>query len=237
VGFLNGLSGRGRVGISACVGVVRAVVFVTAGLVVSGCDVRPLRSGELFGVRDAAVEAPAPDVSDAPDASTDVFDATTTDATDMTDTTDTTDATATTDAAPPDGAASACGAPCASDQFCDALSAKCAPRTGPGILSGVVTDKCNGTPLNAIVGIAGEHQCSFQGKGSFYFPNLPLARLKLAAGKAGYELFSTTVDIVPGGVVRDVVLTRTGAAVGSDGCDVPRPTEETCVCTASTCLP
>jgi hypothetical protein len=211
VGFLSGsgLSGRARAGISACVGITRALAFVAAGLVATGCDVRPLSGNELFGAPDAQ----APEASAA------------------------TDATETSDAIPPDGATSACGAPCATDQFCDTLTAKCAARTGPGILSGVVTDRCNGAPMNAIVGIAGEHQCSFQGKGSFYFSNLPLAKLKLAVGKAGYDLFSTTIDVVPGGVVRDVVLTRTGAAPGSDGCGVPRPTDETCVCAASTCLP
>jgi hypothetical protein len=107
--------------------------------------------------------------------------------------------------------------------------------SGPGMLSGVVIDMCDSMPLDALVGIAGHHMCSFQGKGSYFFSNLPLGMLELAVSKTGYDLYDVAVDVVPGGVVHQVALVRTGG--GADGCGVPRPTQVACTCQAPTCLP
>ena len=78
------------------------------------------------------------------------------------------------------------------------------------MLSGVVVDACSGTGLDARIGIAGRRLCSAADKGSYFFSALPLGRLKLAAVKDGYELYGATVEIVPGGVIHDIVLVRAG---------------------------
>jgi len=129
------------------------------------------------------------------------------------------------------GDASVCPASCPADQFCDELTGRCVPSSGSGMLSGVVTDACSGVGIAALVGIAGQHVCSYQTKGSYYANALPLGTLKLAAAKTGYELYGDTVDIVTGGVVHDIRLMRVG------GCDAPAPADNICTCTASSCMP
>jgi hypothetical protein len=129
-----------------------------------------------------------------------------------------------------DGAQPPCGQPCKDDEFCDELTGRCAPRTGVGMLSGMVVDPCSGVGLDARIGIAGQRQCSAVGKGSFFFTGLPLGRLKLAATKDGYELYGATVDVVPGGVVHDIRLARTG------GCE-STPSVVACTCTEPSCDP
>ena len=42
----------------------------------------------------------------------------------------------------PDGPPSGCAQPCSPDQFCDELTNQCAPRIGTGMLSGIVVDAC-----------------------------------------------------------------------------------------------
>jgi hypothetical protein len=191
----------------------------------AACDVRPLRSGELYAT--APVDGGGRDVVP-PDAG--AFEASTEGSPEAS-----TDASI--DAASDvwsDADGSLCG-PCAADQFCDELARACKPHSGTGMLSGVVIDKCGGIPLDALVGLAGHHVCSFPGKGSYFFTGLPLGKLELAVAKTGYDLYKVTVDIATGGVVYDVTLVRTGA--GADGCGVPRPTEVACTCQAPTCLP
>jgi hypothetical protein len=222
VGVLGRLSGVGRAGISMGVRSLFAAGLVA--VLLPACDVRPLRGDELFGAPDASVDATV-DVAVGPDVSVDA----------------TVDIAVGPDVgadASADGsdAVGACGMPCASDQLCDELTGTCVARTGPGILSGVVFDKCGAMPLGALVGIAGRQQCSFQGKGAYFFNDLPLGKLTLAAALAGYDATSTTIEIVPGGVRQDLTLTRTGAAPGGDGCDVARP-QTVCTCTAPTCSP
>jgi hypothetical protein len=129
-----------------------------------------------------------------------------------------------------DGLSSPCPQTCASDQFCDELTNHCVPRAGTGMLSGSVLDPCSGQGVDARIGIAGRHQCSAVGKGSYFLAGLPLGRLKLAALKDGYELYGDTVEIVPGGVVRDIRMVRTG------GCGSTPPVSR-CACTEPSCDP
>ncbi len=130
----------------------------------------------------------------------------------------------------PDASPSGCAQACNPEQYCDELTNRCAPRVGTGMLSGSVGDPCISDGVDALVGIAGQHRCSYVSKGSYFFTNLPLGRLKLAAAKEGYELYGATVEIVPGGVIHDIKLVRTG------GCTAPRPTVA-CTCTDSSCNP
>jgi hypothetical protein len=133
------------------------------------------------------------------------------------------------DAGPGDAPDAGCPQTCAADQFCDELTGRCAPRAGSGMLSGVVTDACSGAALSALLGIAGQHSCSYFGKGSYFFSGLPVGMLKLAAAKEGYELYGVTVEIRAGGVIRDVAMTRIG------GCAAPAPPDNPCTCTTSSC--
>jgi hypothetical protein len=122
------------------------------------------------------------------------------------------DATQATDAAPAD-AGPAAG---------DAAEADAAADAGTGMLSGVVVDACTGRPLGAKVGIADRKQCSDTGKGYYFFPSLPVGTLRLAAMKDGYDLFSGTVEVAPGGAVQDIHLTR--------DCSLPPPADVACTC-------
>ena len=130
----------------------------------------------------------------------------------------------------PDGPPSGCAQPCNPDQFCDELTNQCAPRIGTGMLSGIVVDACSRAGLDARIGIAGRRLCSAADKGSYFLSALPLGRLKLAAVKDGYELYSATVEIVAGGAIHDIVLVRAG------GCQSPPPVSR-CTCTDATCTP
>ena len=99
------------------------------------------------------------------------------------------------------------------------------------MLSGVVTDACSGMGVSALVGIAGQHVCSYQTKGSYFVTGVPLGMLKLAAAKTGYELYGDNVEIVAGGVVHDIQLMRIG------GCAAAVPADNACACTSSSCTP
>lgn len=129
-----------------------------------------------------------------------------------------------------DASAADCGQSCGAEQFCDELTNRCLPRTGTGMLSGIVTDTCTTVGQDARVAIAGHRQCSAALKGSYFFSGLPLGRLKLAAVKDGYELYGATVELVPGGVVHDIKLVPLG------GCQSPAPTTR-CTCTEPSCTP
>jgi hypothetical protein len=179
-----------------------------------GCDLQSLRGSQLFGGRDAAADGAAADagidiepdaVVDAPDASTssDAIDA----IMDATMSTDATDGPAPIDTAP-DVAA-------------------------PGMLSGTVRDTCTHNGLDALVGIAGRHVCSYPQKGSYYFRAVPLGTLKLAAAKDGYALYEATIEIVPGGNIHDIDMVP--ATTGGCGA-LPSP-PVACTCTTPTCEP
>jgi len=181
-----------------------------------GCTIRALTSAELFGSPDASVRADA-GVGDAQaEASVD----------------DANDASNANDAGNANDASDAGCPVCQTNEFCDELSNTCVSTTGTSMLSGVVTDACSKWGVEALVGIAGQHQCSPAGKGAFYFAQLPIGKLKLAVAKPGYELFETTVVIVPGGNVQNVALTRQG------GCSAPDTSSTvTCSCTDAGCTP
>jgi len=105
---------------------------------------------------------------------------------------------------------------------------------GTGMLSGVVSTSCSPVQgLDAKVGIAGHHKCSYPQKGSFFFSDLPLGTLELAVAKEGYVLYQAIVVIAPGGTVHNVALTP--ASPG--GCADPLPVPIACDCTEADCLP
>jgi hypothetical protein len=188
----------------------------------AGCDFQPLTARDLFGSRDAGI-----DVVSSVDAIPDLSppDGNATDGTWP-------DGTAS-DGTASDGAPQTCATTCPASEFCDEITGKCVSRTGNSMLGGVVRDKCGGVGLDAKVGIAGQHQCSGRGKGMFFFAQLPVGKLKLAAVKEGYQLFDTTVAIAPGGTIQDIELVR----LNPDGCAGPPPAEVMCMCEAPQCMP
>jgi hypothetical protein len=222
----------------------------------AACDVRPLRSADLYGAAGAPPTAPGSGGSGAgagrggdaggggaggaggglagagglagdggPDAAGDGSGADA--AVDQSDADgqDTSDGPGT-----PDGPPTGCAQTCSADQFCDELTNQCVPRTGPGMLSGTVTDACSRNGIDARIGIAGRRQCSAFGKGSYFFTGLPLGRLEIAAYKDGYELHAAPIEIVAGGVLHDIELVRIG------GCQSTPPLSP-CTCTEPSCTP
>jgi len=205
-----------------------SVLALTAG----GCGIRPLQHDELFGRAadagsDAASERPGDGPRDAPaDLSVDLAPDLSVDLTPDAGP-DGNDRDAATEAPPP-----ACTAEsCAAEEFCDELTGRCTPRSGTGMLSGVVTDRCTGAGLSANVGIAGQHHCSYIAKGSYFFTGLPLGTLRLAVALEGYQLASMTVVVGAGGTVADVALSR----ATPDGCAGPAPSPPACTCVGTGC--
>ncbi len=188
------------------------ILISIAGVVIvalAGCDIRPLTHGELFGARDAATPDTPPDVVTQPPP----------------------DGNSPGDSPPGDTPSRCVPADCAFDQYCDEISGRCASRFGAGMLSGVVRDACSGEALDARVGIAGQRQCSPTGKGNYFFSNLPLGTLKLAAFKVGYRPYDATIVIDRGGTIQDIVLDRDTPG----GCSDPRPATAACTCTEPGC--
>jgi hypothetical protein len=211
---------------------VLAAAWALAGA--GACGIRPLTSAELYGVSATGGTTGAagtggtggpPGAAGTAGTTNDAAQDMTIDMTVDADTPETPPADGGTDAP-----ASGCPQSCAADQFCDELTNKCSPRAGTGMLSGSVIDTCDGNGLDALVGIAGQHQCSYPLKGSFFFTGLPLGRLNLAAAKDGYTAYSEPVEIVPGGVIHNIRLTR------KQGCSVA-PAAAACTCTEPTCPP
>ena len=206
MGILSRLFRAGAAGIST--GMSRSTLVALLGLgalalAASGCDVRPLTSRELYGASGGTGGAGTGGGGGGVGGQS--FDGG-----GVAGTTPDAGAEAPAADAVPEAPASACPAPCAADQFCDELTGQCAPRSGVGMLSGIVVDQCSGDSVDALIGIAGHHACAYLGKGAYFFTGLPLGKLKLAAAKEGYELYGATVDIVPGGVIHDVHLMRVG---------------------------
>jgi hypothetical protein len=236
-----------------------AVAFAA---VAAGCDLKGLAHDQLYGPEDAAVERPMGPGGDADlgpdDASADLgeSDAPLPDAPDDVPGADAPGADAEVDAGgaerdavedaapdapgPPDAGADSRDVPpapctpasCPSTQFCDDISGTCLPREGTGMISGAVYDACLHTPVNAKVGIAGQHACAASGKGSYYFANIPLGRLTLTAAAAGYQLFIEEVTIVPGGNTLNIALDRSAPVTCAD----PAPPAPACTCPEPTCV-
>ncbi|HEY8923656.1 MAG TPA: carboxypeptidase-like regulatory domain-containing protein, partial [Polyangia bacterium] len=123
-------------------------------------------------------------------------------------------------------------ASCPSDQFCDDLSGACLPRQGTGMISGAVYDSCLHVPVNAKVGIAGQHACAASGKGSYFFSQIPLGRLTVTAAAPGYQLFTKEVTIVPGGNSLNIALDRSAPITCAD----PAPAAVACACSEPGCV-
>jgi hypothetical protein len=105
-----------------------------------------------------------------------------------------------------------------------------------GSISGSVWDDCNGAPLaNAQIGIAGKHTCSWDGKGSYDIPGLPVGCDKtLTSARAGFKPFAIAVHVNRNGITRaDIRLERVAPCNPSE----PTPPAEKCVCTDATCVP
>lgn len=221
MGILSALS-RARVAGISWVMARRAsftlFMLCALALVAPACDVRPLTASQLYGAAGTGGglfdgggggggETGRPDAFVAPDGAQDVV------------------VDAGIEASLP-----GCAQNCATDQYCDELTGRCAPRTGVGMLSGVVVDACTNLAVEAVVGLGGQRTCSPYGKGSYFFTGLPLGKLRLAAFAEGYVRYEATVDIVPGGVIHDIRLMRIG------GCEVP-PLQVGCRCSAIDCIP
>lgn len=104
-----------------------------------------------------------------------------------------------------------------------------------GTISGNVTDRCSGDPINALVGIANKHWCSFQGKGGFSFTGVPAdINQALVAGAPGYKGFSQPVVVLTTGITFDIKLIRLGATT-EEGCDAPKPPAPVCICDKPGC--
>ncbi len=104
-------------------------------------------------------------------------------------------------------------------------------RVGRHTLSGSVTDACTRRGTTARVGIAGHRQCSVDGKGAYYFDNLPAGKLALIAFKEGYKHFEVAVVITPEGTIQDIVLEPDTAY----GCADPLPVDVACACEIPGC--
>lgn len=194
-------------------------------MAIAACQMSALTSEDLYGGtrRDAATDAAeggdAPDVSDAFADGKDSRD-------------DGSDALAV-DAAADGPRDAGCAASCGPGTQCDPSSDRCVLVNGEGMLSGVVNDHCGGHPLSALVGIAGRHQCSFAGKGAYFFSQLPLGTLELAVAKDGYLPFAAVVEVKAGGTVMNVNLTR----AADPDCAGQAPADTGCVCDGGACTP
>jgi hypothetical protein len=108
--------------------------------------------------------------------------------------------------------------------------------TAPPIaVSGGVYSACDGAALDALVGIAGRHTCSFRGKGSFFFriDDLPAGvMVTLTAAKPGYRPYSVALDLDRGGVIHDVRLVPAEGDCASN----PQPATSACSCTMPSCV-
>lgn len=177
------------------------------------CDVRPLRQDQLTGGRDAAARPDAAGDIDGEGARGD-GDPGTDGASDVSEVNPGCPAT-----------------PCEMFETCDLPTMTCVLRTGPGMLSGSVTDACTGQGLDARVGIAGRRMCSSDGKGSYYFSGLPEGNLALIAFKDGYKHVDVAVSINATGTIRSIVMHPDTPR----GCADPRPADVACVCDIPGC--
>jgi hypothetical protein len=213
---LSGVSGARGAGIM--IGVLRSAALVSL-LMLAACDVRPLTSVELYGghagtgggggadgAAGTGVDAAGGSDARAEDAIADA---------------------GTDEAGPSEGCASTCTA----EQFCNEVTGRCVPNSGTGMLSGMVLDACNPSrALEALVGIARQRLCSHEGKGSYFFTQLPLGTLLVTASKEGYEPYGSAVHI-PEESIHVIQLRPIG------GCGAPAPAPSACVCEGAGCQP
>jgi hypothetical protein len=89
--------------------------------------------------------------------------------------------------------------------------------------------------IDALVGIAGRHLCSFSGKGSFFFQidDVPAGvTVTLTAAKKGYRPYSAPVLLDAHGVLAEVKLSPDQGDCASN----PTPDTEPCSCTQPGCV-
>jgi len=203
-----------------------------ATLLAAACQMSPLTSDDLFGKtrHDAAMDAAQGSDAVAIDASPEGKDLREEAPEDAG--VDERDAVVI-DAAADSSRDAGCAASCGPGTQCDPASDRCVLVNGEGMLSGVVNDHCGGRALSALVGIAGRHQCSFAGKGAFFFSQLPLGTLELAVAKDGYLPFAAVVEVKAGGTVMNVSLTR----AADPDCAGQAPADTGCVCDGGACTP
>ncbi len=114
------------------------------------------------------------------------------------------------------GTCSVCGA----EQVCDDATAQCVQAAS---LTGIITDSCSGAAVIARVTVQGKSTCSMNtGKGFWSLQGLkPGGPQTLAAGKPGYQPFSTAITLKSGFNTFDPIkLNRVG------GCSAPQPAGE-----------
>ncbi len=115
-----------------------------------------------------------------------------------------------------------------------APDAACIATSDNGLLSGLVVDLCSGQALEANVGVAGRHMCSFRDKGSFHFNGLPTGcRLTLTARKeGGYRPWAQEIVVAPDGTANvRIALERDTMS----GCTGPAPAPVPCRCDLPGC--
>ncbi len=203
---------------------VRSVAVLLALSGAAACDMRPLTSTELHGqAANHTVDARIPFSTDA---------AVPVEVADSVDAGAAIDGAVVADASPDVGPlpASCFFAQCLPGLVWDAAKAECVARSD-GFLSGQVRNRCTMVTLAALLGINNQHQCGFEGKGSFTFSGLPVCRrLTLTAAKPGYKAFAVTVVVEPTGTAEVIVALDPEA-----GCGAARPTDVPCRCVGMGC--
>jgi hypothetical protein len=110
----------------------------------------------------------------------------------------------------------------------------CVPRSRDGLFSGAVVDFCTGQAINANVGIAGQHTCTFAQKGSFHFSGLPVGcNLTVSATREGYRSHYATVVIETGGTSIYVIRLE---RMTDPACQGPAPSGAECRCDTAGCV-
>lgn len=121
----------------------------------------------------------------------------------------------------------ACGT-CPEEQICDSDARRCVASAS---ISGDLVDACTGSAVAARVTIDGKSTCAIPGKGFWQLRGLtPGGPQTLAAGRVGYQAYSTQVTLKSGfNVIDKIALTPIG------GCAAPPPADSVCSCTTASC--
>lgn len=121
----------------------------------------------------------------------------------------------------------ACGV-CRSDETCDSALGQCVPSAR---ISGDLVDACTGAAVAARVTVGGKATCSLPGKGYWELGNLRVGGPQtLAAGRDGYQAFSTQVTLKSGFNALDKI-----SLMPIGGCTAPPPMSAACSCTTPNC--
>ena len=121
-----------------------------------------------------------------------------------------------------------CGT-CGENEVCDPTAGKCVQAA---TITGAVVDACSGVAIAARVTIGGRITCSTFGKGYWRLSGLAVGGPQtFAAGKPGYQAYSTQLTLKPGfNALDSVSMMRVG------GCSAPDPgNAAVCECTEPAC--